>query len=269
MITMSMGYRFLALSALVILLSAVTPAEAQPVVLRFGVVKDPPGRSPDIAVVEGKAVGMNVDLINAIFSEAGLEWTEVLFDPMSSARRIAVLTEGAFDFIAAATPSAEREKIAYFSVPYRSENVGLLVRKGASDSLPMATLKDFAKLPETRMAAVQGAYYGPAFAALLQDPEMSKRIDLIGASPEIRLRLLLSGRDQFVVGESFTLLFNARQLGYADQVEIHPLVIDSSPICLMFSRKTVSPSVVERVNRAITSLQARGDIERILGTYRK
>lgn len=196
-------------------------------------------------------------LLQRIADEAGCRLDWVALD-LSTARRLHMLREGELAVAAAATPDREREQYAAFSQPYRRDVVRVFVHRQLPPAQWPATETQLLSGP-LQVMAVRKAVYGPRYTQLVQalaaagrlreTSSLASALQTLRATPP-RVHLLLA--DDY--GVIHTLA------GQPDPSLPTPLVIDSEPLTLMFSRRVVGADTVSRFDGAIRRLQQRGEL---------
>ena len=221
-----------------------------------------------IETVQGFPVwrGFDVELLRSISDRAGyvvdspeLDWSE----------HVRQIRTGDRDIASNATRTPEREEFAYFSTPYRSETIALIVPRGESASLSATTdaeLVTLFKAKKFRLGVKAGfAYPSALLRAFLDDPGNSGQIRKVENQQDL-LQDLIDGRtdgylSDRIVAATFIEANNAR-----NKVEEHPLLVVGD-LHLMFSKASVSPEVVDDFNRAIESMRDDGSFRRLIGAY--
>ncbi len=207
----------------------------------------------------GEVTGVDVEMARMILIAAGLEMSiEVLPSP----RGQAYLREGMVDVMPGATFNEERDAYAWFSVPYRDEVMAILVRKGEAGKWPLQTFCDVKLYPGLQIGVSRGAYYGKEFEDALRDGAIVRKLQYT-ANLGQRLLMLLSHRLDMVVGDKCAMLYLAKSLGGPDAFEVHPYVINSNPVRLMFSKKSVDRTLVDKVDEAIAGLKKSGKLDAV------
>lgn len=140
----------------------------------IGVRNDfPPVGSIDAS---GNPVGFGPDLGRALAAKLGVS---AEFVAVTSRTRIALLEQGAIDIeIGVTTPTAEREKVVDFTIPYIWDSVNLLIRKGSATQL-----SDYG--PPKKIATTQGSYV----VTLLKERVPNLNLVLFQEFPEAVLAL--------------------------------------------------------------------------------
>lgn len=209
----------------------------------------------DVEIIRGNPqwTGFDVELLQAIERRAGYT---IFADEIEWADLVQGIKTGARDIAAAATRTAEREKFALFSVPYRTETMVLILPRGMSGTLPADTataLVEQFKKRKFRLGVERGAAYpSEVVQAFLADPANGGLVHAM--LEQDLLPALLAGRIGGYLSDRIVAATKIEELGVAASVEEHPVMV-SGDIYLMFSKASVSPQVVADFNRAIEEVR--------------
>lgn len=211
---------------------------------------------------QNRFTGLDADMVRAIFKEAGCALVER--DPMPPTRNMLLFEKGDIDLLAGASLTAERLKLARFSVAYRDETVGLFsLADGAEKYHAIHSFDDFLGLSLGLLAPRLGYYgdaYGKNMAALKTSQRLSQFVDFAQG-----MRMLAAGRAPFILGDAAGVEHAAARLGV--KVQPLPFWVLESQVHLMFSRATIGEDDVRRIDAAIERLQKRGTFEQIRRSY--
>jgi polar amino acid transport system substrate-binding protein len=214
---------------------------------------------------DGKAAGVDVDLVRAIADELGCVAS---FPEMPWARALLELENGGLDVTTSASRTPERERFAHFSVPYRQAQMGIYVRKGESGRYALDGLSGITDAG-LRLGIMRGYYYGPEFEALMADPAFARQVDST-VDYETNIRKLLHGRiDGFLVDDIGVMVGALAAYGAEDQVEQHPVLLAGDEFHMMLSRKSVSDSLVTEIDEVLARMEADGRLRQIMDKYIK
>jgi polar amino acid transport system substrate-binding protein len=220
------------------------------------------------ANVRGASVltGFDVEIERALARVLGVE---LLLPEMSWEDHLAAIASGRADIAAGATYSAERDRYAYFSKPYRQETDVLVLRKGASARYRFTNagemIDEFAK-QRFRLGVTAGfTYADEKINAFISDPQNGHLIVKVGDDLQ-NLNNLLEGRIDGFVADRIAAATVAWRQGKSGEIEEHPLRF-STNIHFMLSRASQSPAMVDRVNAAIDDIKRSGEFERIVDAY--
>lgn len=237
------------------------PAQAAPCSrpLRIAMMEWPPYFFPND---KGEAVGADIELIRAVFKEAGCSLE--LGEAVPRNRRYAMFKAGELDIIPGASDTAERREFAWFGRAYRMETVSLF-------TLPakLALYRDVSGFQDVLarripLLSLNAGWFGAdyeAYIGRLQEARLSSTFETF----EKGLLMLARERGELIMADHATLLFEAGRL----KMELAPLPYHPSnaPVHLMFSKKTVSEDEVQRLNAAQERLEARGVLRAIRARY--
>jgi polar amino acid transport system substrate-binding protein len=207
-------------------------------------------------------VGLDFDVFNAIIKESKLK---VIFTELPWKRHLQYIKTGKMDMAMGSSHTTEREKTAYFSLPYRLEKVNLFVRKGTIDKISLNTLSDLSN--SDYMIGVEGGYfYGEEYKKLITTKEFYTRInDVIDL--EQNVELLLNGHIDGLLADPVTMKAFSEKYSLQGEFEMHPLKIYQDSIHIMLSRKSCSIETLNRINKAIVKLKTNGELHRIINRW--
>lgn len=210
--------------------------------------------------------GLDVQLVMEIIKILD---KEVVYEPVSWKQHQLDLKSGARDFAAGATFTKERSEYVYFSKPYRFEENSLFVRRGEEDKIKFNTVGEMLKeveLKSYRLGVVDGFIYAdPKINIWLNDPDNEPFINRSVDDYESIKKLLGGEIDGFfsdrLVGATAIWRGNLGK-----KINEVPLGI-KTPIHLMFSKKTVSPAMVEKFDKAIDALHESKTYNKLISWY--
>ncbi|MBL0941199.1 MAG: TRIC cation channel family protein [Alphaproteobacteria bacterium] len=209
--------------------------------------------------------GLDVKLLRAYMKEAGYS---VKYEAVSWQEHQKEMKEGKRDIAAGATWTSQRAEYAYFSIPYRNEVNVLYMLKIAPD-IKFKDIADFLsqiKRNKMRLGVIEGFIYAdPLINAYIADPANAHLITKVGDDQHNLTNLLEHKIDGFIADQivASTVAWRARSNSEIKQIMLGV----STPIHFMFSKKTVSPEVVEKVNKAIVNLKQSGAFFKIIKEY--
>ncbi|HEX5079296.1 MAG TPA: transporter substrate-binding domain-containing protein [Geminicoccaceae bacterium] len=242
---------------------AVAPLQAraaQPCTLRVGWEPYAPFT---FAGEDGEATGADIDLIKAIADEIGCAVETV---ELPWARIVKEVEQGTLDVSTSTSRTPERDQWALFSQPYRETEVAIYVRRG---EVPRFALRELADVPaqRLRLGVIVDYYYGKALADAEADPAFAAWVD---GAPDYatNIRKLVSDRiDGFLVEDVAVMQAEVERMGESERVERYPLRIPGEKLRFMFSRKTVDPALVAKVDAVVAQMRADGRLDAIRAKY--
>ena len=213
---------------------------------------------------ENEVTGLDIDLVKAIFKEANCS---VTFVKRPWARTLKEVEAGTIDFASGASMNDEREEFAHFSLPYRDETMVLMVRKGEAVKFDLKQITDITGY-DFQLGVVRDYHYGEDHKVGLETPEYKKRVNEV-KDDTANLKKLTAKRLDGILIDKYTGPYLAKQAGLFDQIEVHPVYINSDNIYLMFSKRTVAPVMVEQINTALDRIKEKGEYDKIVERYLK
>jgi ABC-type amino acid transport substrate-binding protein len=194
----------------------------------------------------GVAVGIDNVFIAKIMKRVGCEYR---FEFLPWKRSLYGIEHGDIDVLPSASLTEEREAYGLFSVPYRNDVIGFVVRNGDAGRVSLGSLDDVIA-QNLVIGQVRGAYRGEAFEAFATSPEGARHVIDVSVAPH-GLQLLLANRIDLLLGIPAAYIAQAESQGYGDTVEEHPFLLGKEPVRLMFSKKNIAPGLVRKISDAI------------------
>lgn len=211
---------------------------------------------------QGGLSGLDYELAQAIMKEAGCTLQVEMALP--SLRRQMEFRQGRIDLTLGASDTPERRTFARFSLPYRTETVGLFA--SADNAARYRGVDSFDDIVSQRimLLAPRGGWYGDSYA------KAQPALDLRGnrspfGSYEQGMRMFKAGRGSIIMGDVAALRHEARRLG----VTLTPLpwVPFRAPAHLMLNAASTSQADLNRINAAITHLEQNGVLAALRARY--
>lgn len=199
---------------------------------------------PYVQLVDDTVTGTDIELIRTLAAQLG---SSLQLIKMSEQRALQQLQQGELDLIFAASYTEERAAYAYFSLPYRQENITAVLHQDLLTQQPELTSKaDFYQLAAKQWSgAVNTAgYYGEDFEQFKQNKGQSRLFHV--AEEFRRLQMVAQGRAQFSIVDHKVALFHIHQHKELSSLRVLPFLLHQSSIHLMLSKKTISQSCVQQ-----------------------
>lgn len=252
------GIRWLAWVCLALASAAAQATCSAP--LRMGMMAD--WEPYNFTDARGRASGLDVEMARAIFAEAGCTLVEI--GPLSAGRAAGLFYEGKIDLLLGASRTAEREPIAHFTRRYRGESVAIFTLADAGPaSRGVASFAQFLQQPGLLLAPRIGWFgqdYAKHQASLRQQGRLA---EFAGYSRG--LSQLAARRAPYLLGDTLTIDRAAARMGL--KVRALPFLLLEAPVYIMFSKKSVSPADVARIDEAVARLEKKGVLERMRRAY--
>lgn len=232
-------------------------------VLRIGWEESPPYQYRDSSLL----TGLDIEIPRNVLEQSGIFVPQFVAAPWK--RQLFWIESGELDIILGASITEERKKFAHFSIPYRFETVALYVRASAVDSFHIESIADLPKSAMKTIGIFSGSYYGEQFNVQLQDSLFAQRVEPVFSDMQ-NLRKLEMGRiDGFLMDPLLAdKVLKKHSLDTA--IVRHPMKeIEVSTIHFMYSKKSVSLQVVQKLDSSITLLLENGSIDSLISKFLK
>jgi polar amino acid transport system substrate-binding protein len=199
---------------------------------------------------KGVASGKQITLLQQIVREAGCKLS---YKSMTFPQGLDALKQGTTDFIMNATPTTDRKEYGLFSIPYRDEflllySTSKYLEKCQNMSL-IELLKDGFKLGLQKKLV-----YGAELTRIQNDPSLNDNIYYIENNVQ-HLRLVIENELDGIVDDPVVVSYRSTANTTGDALSSCPIVVSSSPISLMFSKKNVPVELVNKINQAIIKIR--------------
>ncbi|WP_253308055.1 MULTISPECIES: transporter substrate-binding domain-containing protein [unclassified Rickettsia] len=210
--------------------------------------------------------GMDIELINAFAKKAEIS---IVKEENNWFQNQLDIEQGTLDMASGATYTIERSEYAYFSKPYRSEELSLFIIDPLAKKLNFQNINQFMaqiRLFNLHLGVIKGNVYGlPEFTDFLQSEKNSDIITVYQNDMELVNGLMTKEIDGFV-SDRIVGAVNILNAKVEQKITEVPLNI-KTPIHLMFSKKTVSLNVVQKFNYAIDAFITSNEYKKITKTY--
>tara|TARA_Y100001963_G_scaffold139801_1_gene206050 strand:+ start:1115 stop:1849 length:735 start_codon:yes stop_codon:yes gene_type:complete len=206
--------------------------------------------------------GVNVDLLQRLVQEIGCE-LEFIHSPWL--RSLRLIEQGELDVLSHLSYNDERSKSFAFIGPHQLEKIYLVGLPQAFSGL--SSVSQLRKAGTSGIIALlNGAYYGEALDAVLNDAKNRTRFVFIRGN-EDKQALLLNGRVHGVLEDIAAYHYWKKQseLPTAAYVPLFPVY--QSPVFFGFNRKTLSVIQLKQLEQAWQKLYAEGTLQAILQNY--
>jgi len=211
--------------------------------------------------------GLDIRMLRTIVRQAG--YRIAFTEQMKWQDQLHGVELGTLDIASGAFRTADRERYAWFSDPYRTETDMLFVRRGTAGTFRAATAPQLLKeisARSFRLGVVRGYDCGPEVDAFLQDPAHAGQIVYADTDRE-NLDRLLDGTIDGFIGDRLVAATMAWREGTLDKIDSYRVPVFSAPIHVIFSKATCTPEMVERFNHSLAELRASGEHARITRSF--
>jgi len=208
---------------------------------------------------ENKLTGLDIEIFKLISAQANMAVTYV---ELPWQRHLMYMKTGDIDIAVGASRSIEREKTAYFSIPYRKESVNLFVKKGMAASIKIASLPEISNT-NFLFGVENGYYYGEQYQQLTTDAKFMSHINGV-LDIEQNVKMLLRGHIDGFFADPITMKVFVEKYKLQHEFELHPLLIDESDIHIMLSKKSFNQQDLDKLNEIIIQLKDNGTLAKTI-----
>lgn len=210
----------------------------------------------------GNLAGMDFDILQEVSDRMECKLVYLQIRWVAHLER---LKNGSMDIAASASWSQERAEYAFYSLPYRQENVRLFMRRGEIDSLDISSISELGKKAFV-LGITEGYYYGEAFEKLHAGATSPLKIESVQDNT-YNLKKLTAGRIDGFLMDEIAAAHLIKRLKMSKEIEAYPMQVYSCDIHVMFSKESVSTVTVRRFNDALADFKKQQAYDAILQKY--
>lgn len=212
---------------------------------------------------DGRETGVDLEIQREVLRRMGCP---VQFVMRPWKRLLAEIEQGVMHMTGSASYSEERAQWGYFSLPYRKEEMQLLVRDGEAATYRehIHSLRD---LPGNGfvLGITRGYYYGPDVEWLQQQAEYFPNLQPV-AEDALNFHKLQLGRIDGFLADPLPAAVGIRALGLPLRIE--PLLtVSEDDIHILLSQKAVNSGFLRRFNQELQGLIDCGFVDALLQRF--
>jgi polar amino acid transport system substrate-binding protein len=209
----------------------------------------------------GKWSGLSIELTEALFQEAGCT---PVYKALPFARGLYSLQIGEIDMMPNMTITRQRKVFMHFIGPQVDETVFFVTRKNARYAI--ASIDDFRNLP-LAIGVDRGKVYGSEFEQKRAvDPLFRSRLEEVN-DVDLNEKKLAMGRISGFLGYDYNVMYQMKTNPLYNDFAIHPFVVHRDWVYFGFSKKSVSPELLARLQEAYDQATRQGVFEAIRRKY--
>lgn len=211
---------------------------------------------------EQQLVGLDFDILNAINKQ--LQYS-INYMELPWKRHLQYIKTGYIDLAMGASFTANRSEDAYFTVPYRIEQVNLFIKKENPQNIKITALSQISK--SHLIFGIEGGYfYGKVFEDLINQPGFHQHINEV-IDLEQNIKMLLKGHIDGFLADPLAVKAFAKRYDIENKIEIYPLEIYKTNIHFMISKKSVDKDMLIQINKAIEVLKNSGEMDNLINNF--
>ena len=205
----------------------------------------------------GKVTGIDADIIREVCRRLKIE---VEFQVMSWKKALKSAENGDVSGLAASLYNEKRAEYLYYTKEsvHIQKNI-IMIRKGNN-----IKIKGFDDLKNIKIGVVRDFSYGPEFDSI-------RGLDKVVCTDQKQLvQLLAAGRVDAAMGSQMPLMFNARQLGVQDALEV-AYVVTEYPAYSVFSKASGEKGelLARKFDTILREIKKEGLVQKIMDNYIK
>jgi len=206
--------------------------------------------------------GLSVELAQALLADAGCK---PVYKPLPFPRALKSLKAGKIDLMLNLTATDERREFTHFIGPQLDETVVLVVRKDSGiNMISLNGLRNLAK----PIGVERGKVYGPAFEKMrASDDQFRERLEEV---TEVNLleSMLEKNRISGFLGYGYNVYHKIKTDPSYVNFKVTPYPIHTDWVYFGFSKKSVPPETVIRLQASYNRLYEQGVFKTIIQKYR-
>ena len=209
---------------------------------------------------DARRPGIDLDIARAALQAAGYR---VTFVKLPWARQLKMLESGALDMALSASKSAEREKYAAWTMPYRPESAALMALH--SNTATVGSLKELIG-HKVRIGLIRDTSYPGEYAQLLAEPQFRSLLEFTNINLQ-NLEKLRAGRIDYLIDDPATVQYLAHSNPGAPVRVVLEIMNEGSHF--MLSQKTLArdKQLLGRLNTALAAMKKSGAMQKIFKAY--
>lgn len=208
----------------------------------------------------GQVQGQQITLAKKL---AKLSGCKLEFIQNSFAKNQELIKTGDIDITFDITVTEERAKQGYFSIPYRKELLLLYVRDDTHERCQQNSLSELIG-SGFNLAITKGFVYGETIENIRNDPKLDQRL-YYSNNQEEEIALLLDNKIDGLLEDPLVMAYLKSKEKRLNNIKSCDIKVYENLVTIMFSRKTVAPTVVDNFNAAIEIIKKDINYRRLWG----
>jgi len=209
---------------------------------------------------DGAPKGIDMDTMRAIAKETGckIKWVE---SPWK--RQLRSVKKGNIDAALTANYTEDRDKYGTFSEKYLDYESVLWVPSNHNGNY--SSLKEFLEAGNT-VGVARGFTYGDKADKLLKSGKYKDQVKQ-NNKVVLNIRMTAAQRVDGTIGNRYTIGYQAKQNGVRGKIRATDAIVQSSPVHILWSEKSVPKDVIKAWDKAIVKLRNDGTFQEIVDKY--
>ena len=194
-------------------------------------------------------------LLEALLAKAGCQLKKL---SLPAGRAVKMLEDGSVAIMVGMSETPERAQYSYFIGPHHTERMVVVGRRDLQHKVSNV----FQLLRQPGLISVtEGAYYGPQWQRLLQDPLLQRRLFYASGNQQ-KLAMLASSRVMATL-EDEAIIDELLQHPDLAQRYVKLFVVHQNPVYFAVSRKAVNNELYQELAAHWQQMRQSGEVEQI------
>jgi len=196
-------------------------------------------------------IGWEIDLMKEIAGKAGCQLTYV--NTRNFTNTINAVKSGKIDFAMDMTITEQRKEFALFSESYRKE---IAVLYATPQELSSCKNKPLTELVNEgfRLGLISGIIYGDLIENLKSNPSLNSRL-VYNQDFDTLYQMVIDNKLDGLIDDPVVVVYRLTEKKRYNLLKSCQSLVSSTDVSLMFSKKTVPPSVIDRINQSIAEIK--------------
>lgn len=205
--------------------------------------------------------GLDVLILNAIAEQTS---ANLAYIKLPWKRHLMYLKKGEVNIAMGSSRNREREEYAYFTDPYRIEEIRLFVMKGKEIEIELLSLADVID-SKYIIGFERGYFYGDEFKSLSERPTFKSHFNEVTDLSQ-NVQMLQKGHIDGLLADPIAMNTYIEMFNLQGKFSQHSLFIYQADIYFMLSKTSMSLEDVTQFNHAIAALKKSGKIQKIINS---
>ncbi len=204
-------------------------------------------------------IGVDVSILNAIAKQMS---AELFYEELPWKRHLRYIKTGQSDIAMGSSKTKAREAYAYFTQPYRLEEIKLFVLKEKAETMQLKSLADVMN-SQYILGVERGYFYGEEYNKLSKKANFNNHFNEVTDLSQ-NVNMLLKGSIDGLLADPIAMSTYSEIFNLEGKFAQHPLHVYQTEIHLMLSKSSMSKDELNKFNQAISALKHSGEIDKII-----
>lgn len=198
---------------------------------------------------KGQPKGIQIDLIKTIAEKVDCHLS---YKSMPYGLALEAIRKGEVDLLMNATPTKERQIYGHFSIPYRKEFLLLYATETYHEKCKSLSLEELIK-DGFQLGLQRGLVFGKKIEKIQKDPLLSQKIRYFDEDVQ-HVEFVKKHHLDGIVDDPVVVSYRTATIAKGRILKACPIVVSTTDISFLFSKKTISNDIVSRFNVAIEEI---------------